>query len=110
MTGLLVAGCSGHSNVISGQVMQPVGVDEVELFYTRLPDCEFEEVSVLQIPGGYFSPASLINAFRSQAARLGANAVHIHYMQRTGGTEYFGQARALRCNRSDSSVDSETSI
>lgn len=98
MVFLLITGCTGSSVLISGRVSEAVEPNDVELFYSRRPNCEFDEIAVIQIPGGYFNPANLVKALRARAANLGANAVHILFVQRVGASEYFGQARALRCN------------
>lgn len=93
----LGVGCANKSIIISGTVREAVEADSVQLFLGRKPDCEFEVVAFMQFPGDYFSQSSLIEAFRIQAAELGANALEITDIQKLGATEYMGSARAIRC-------------
>ena len=94
---MLLAACSGTSITITGETGAAVDPDQVAVYYSKLPDCEFEEIAIVQIPGEYFTRAKLIEAFRYRAASIGANAVQVLYVQRIGASEYLGQARALQC-------------
>lgn len=96
-TVLLVAACANNSIIISGVVKEAVDVDSVQLFLGRKPDCDFDVVALMQFPGDFFSQSTLIEAFRAEAAALGANAVEITDIQKLGSTEYMGSARAIRC-------------
>jgi hypothetical protein len=73
-----------------------VDAADVQIRYRR-PDCEFEEVAWIEIPGNYFSKPRLIDAMREQAAALGAAMIQIIDLQTVGSSEYRGTARALRC-------------
>ena len=110
LMGLLVSGCIGSSVIVEGRVGKPLAPDSVRLFYATRPDCDFEVIAVIEIPGNYFTPASLIDAFRRRAAQIGANAVQVHYLQKTGTSEYLGQARALRCRAVEVSSAAEAMI
>ena len=61
------------------------------------PDFEFKVVAHIKIPGEYYSRASLIDGLRQKAAAIGAPALQIIYLQQTGASEFFGTARAIRC-------------
>ena len=95
----VLAGCADSSTVITGAVSAEVERSEVEVFYTTAPNCEFEVIAYIDIPGNYFSRASLIRGFRNRAAAIGASAVQITYMQQLGVSEYMGSGRALRCQQ-----------
>jgi hypothetical protein len=96
---LIQTACVNSSTVISGEVSEAIEFDKVELFYNSPPDCEFDVVAHMNIPGAYFSRASLIEAFRHKAAAVGANAVQILDIQQVGVNAMMGSARALRCHR-----------
>ncbi len=89
--------CTNNSTNITGTVSEAINFEDVEVFYNNSPDCEFEVVAHIKIPGEYFSRSSLIDGFRQRAAAVGAPMVQITFLQRTGTSEFFGSARALRC-------------
>ena len=92
-----LSGCVGGSTIIVGNVSDPVVAEEVELFYSSSPPCDFDVVAWMQFPGEYMSQETLINAMRYRAATLGASALQVTYVQKSGSTTYRGSARALRC-------------
>ncbi len=94
---LLLTGCANSSTVITGTVAEAIDFREVKVFYNTAPDCEFEVIAYIKIPGEYYSQASIIDSFRQQAAAIGAPEVHISYLQQIGANEYLGSARAIRC-------------
>jgi len=94
---LLLSACTYNSTVVTGKVSAPIDINEVVVFYDKAPQCEFEVIAHIKIPGEYYNRDSLINAFRQQAAKIGAPAVQILYIQKQGITEFFGSARAIRC-------------
>jgi len=96
LLGLAMSGCASQSTVVTGTVAEAVDVADVRILYRR-PDCEFEEVAWIGIPGDYFSKPRLIDAMREQAAALGAEMIQIIDLQTVGSSEYRGTARALRC-------------
>lgn len=93
----VVSSCVGSSTLIVGDVTEPVQADQVEILYSD-PDCDFDVVAWIQIPGEYFSAESLIYAMRKEAAKLGATLLQINSVQMSGSTTYRGAARALSCN------------
>lgn len=93
----LLFACTGSHMVVVGEKKDAREVEQVVLFYDRLPDCEVTVVAYMQSPGYHDSPESLIDAFRHQAASVGADALHILDIQRTGAAEYLGSARAISC-------------
>ena len=95
---LLLSACTTSSTVIIGKVSEAIDFNEVVVFYDKSPQCEFEVIAHIKIPGEYYNRDSLVNAFRQQAAKIGASAVQILYIQQQGITEFFGSARAIRCN------------
>jgi len=95
---MLLVSCVNTSTVVTGSVSDAIDFNQVEVLYDTSPDCEFDVVAWIKIPGEYFSRASLIDGFRQKAAAVGAPFVQITYLQQTGATEFFGSARALRCH------------
>jgi uncharacterized protein YceK len=93
----ILSGCSGISTVIVGEVGQAVDTDQVRVFYSSQPDCDFEVVAWIQIPGQYPNYESVVKMLQVKAADLGASAVQVTFTQRTGTTTYRGSGRALRC-------------
>ena len=93
-----VNACVNNSTVVIGSVAEAIDFKEVEVFYSTSPNCEFDVIALIKIPGEYYSRSSLIDGFRQKAAAVGAPAVQITYIQRIGTFEFFGSARAIRCN------------
>ncbi len=93
---VLLTACASQSTVVTGTVAPAIDLADVRVVHQR-PDCDFEEVAWIDVPGNYFSKPRLIDALRGQAAALGADVVQIIDLQREGSTEYRGTARALRC-------------
>jgi hypothetical protein len=85
------------NTVITGEATEEVEVSKVKVLYASLPECDFDVIAQIEIPGNYYSRASLVNALREEAAEIGASAVQITYIQQIGASEYLGSARALRC-------------
>jgi len=94
---LFLSACSIGSTVMTGPATDPMEVTKVSIVY-QAPACDFETVANIDISGGYFSRASLIDGFRERAGALGASIVQVLYIQTIGSNEYFGSARALRCH------------
>lgn len=94
---LWLSACTSSTVVVTGAVSDAIEVNQVEVLYDTLPDCEFDVIALIKIPGEYYSRASLIEGFRQKAASVGAPLVQVTYLQQVGSTEYFGSARALRC-------------
>lgn len=107
---VFLSACVGTSIIVEGRTGKPVAPEQVQLFYSVLPDCDYEVIALIEIPGNHFSVASLTDGFRKRAARLGANAVQVNYLKKTGTSEYLGQARALRCAPSGQLPDAEAMI
>ncbi len=95
---LLLGACASQSTVVTGPVREAVDIADVRILYQR-PDCEFEEVAWIDIPGNYFSRPRMIDAMRQQAATLGAEILQIIDLQQVGSSEYRGTGRALRCRQ-----------
>ena len=94
---LLLSACTTGSTVVTGKVSEPVDIADVRVLYQR-PNCEFEEVARIDMPGNYFDRVRLIDAMREQAAALGADLLQIIDLELVGSSEYRGSARALRCH------------
>ena len=94
---LSLAACAGSSSLVTGKVSKAVEPEEVRLYLADNPDCDFEVIALIQIPGEYRSQQRLVEAFRTRAAQFGANAVHVHFLHMSTANYYRGQGRALRC-------------
>ncbi len=94
---LVTTACTHISTTVVGNVAEAVDVNEVKVFYNRLPDCEFEVIAHIEIPGEYFSREKLLDAFKKAAAEIGANGIHITHLQKEMTSEYYGTGRAIRC-------------
>ncbi len=95
---LIVTACGTMEVVVTGEPADALSPEQVEVFYDRVPDCDFSVIAHLQVPGDYYDRERLIGAFKRKAAELGANALHIIQLQQPGAMEYLGAARALRCD------------
>jgi len=93
----VLSGCAGISTVIIGEVTQEVDAGQLDVFYSSQPSCDYDVVAWIQLPGEYFSQESLIRAMRFKSANLGATAVQVIFVQKSGSSTYRGTARALRC-------------
>jgi hypothetical protein len=98
---LLLTSCTNNSLVELGSLNDPEQKEITPIYLNRLPDCEFDVLALIQISGGYFSRSSLLQAFRQRAAQVGADALQIIYVQKLGVSEFYGNARALRCHTND---------
>lgn len=92
-----LCGCSGMSTVVVGEVGQAVDTDQVKVFYSTQPDCDFEVVAWIQLPGEYITHESVVRLMQFKAANLGASAIQVLFIQKTGTTTYRASGRALRC-------------
>ncbi len=92
-----LSGCTTGSTVVNGPVTEAIETAEVSVHY-QAPPCAFEPVADIELNGGYFSRAALLDGFREKAAQLGANVVQVTYLKKIGSNEYYGSARALRCH------------
>jgi len=93
---MCLMGCSS-SSITLGESLEPIEVEKVRVYLDEKPQCDFEVVAWLNIPGDYYNRGRLIDAFRQKAAQLGAEGLQITYLQKIGSTEYHGSARAIRC-------------
>lgn len=93
----LLCACAGISTVTVGAVSEPIEAPQVQLFYSERPQCDFETVAWIFVPGEYLSQESVIRSMRYKAAQLGAPAVQVISLQKSGASNYRGTARALRC-------------
>ncbi len=93
---VLVSACA-HPVLIVGKTSESIEVENVELFYTQRPTCDFETVGYLRIEGGSYSLASLFERMQKQAAEVGAGGVYVIETRRLDIFEYIGTARAIRC-------------
>ncbi len=95
---LILLGCSITDVVIVGPVSDETEVDEVAVYYGQLPECEISTIAHIRAPGEFLTRHGLISAFKQKAAELGATAVQVIDIQKSGSTNYFGSARAIRCD------------
>ncbi len=94
---LLLSGCKNSSTIITGTVAEEIDFNDVDVLYNKKPDCEFDVIAHIKIPGEYYSSDALIDGFRQRAAVIGAPAVQITYLQHQATGEFYGSARAIRC-------------
>jgi hypothetical protein len=94
---LLLNACAHDNILLTGTVNEKKESNQIQIYLNSEPDCDFEIVAMIQIPGGYYSRGSLLSAFRNSAAHLGADALQVTYLQKVGASEFYGSARALRC-------------
>jgi len=94
---LFLQACINQGTLITGQEQAAIDEQSVRVYLNERPDCDFEVVGLMDLPGGFFHRARLIDAFRSKAAAMGATAVQVTFVQKIGASEYKGSARALRC-------------
>jgi hypothetical protein len=93
----VMAACAGNSMIRTGKAGEEVEPDQVRLSFSQREPCAYEVIAHIEITGGYFSRESILQAFRSKAARVGADSVQVHYLQKRDVSEFLGQARAIRC-------------
>jgi len=83
--------------VMVGIASDGIDPNEVRLYYTQRPKCEFETVGYLEVNGGYYSRTSLFAKMQEQAAEVGADGVYVLEARRLDILEYIGTAKAIRC-------------
>ena len=73
-------------------------VDEVDVFFTRRPSCNFDTIAYLQSSGGFYSLDAAFLSLRKKAAQYGAAAIYITHTERIDIGEYLVSAQAIRCD------------
>jgi hypothetical protein len=94
---LLLTGCSYSDVVITGPVTDEIDHENVIVYYDIPPQCDIETVAYIRVPGDFLSRESLVSEFKNKASQLGATAVQVIDIQKSGASNYFGSARAIRC-------------
>jgi hypothetical protein len=93
----LLAACSHTDNLVVGTPAPAIDATEVAVYLGRKPDCDFDVIAYLSDPGQMRGRGSLIEAFKVEAAAVGANAIEITHLEKLGAQEIHGSARAIRC-------------
>lgn len=93
----LLSGC-GLNPLIVGQPGNAVNSDEVSIAYINRPRCNFETIAWIQVDGGYYSEAALIEAMRQSAAELGADSLFVLQTRQNELKEFRATAKAVRCH------------
>ena len=96
LSSYLVIGCAEPALVI-GQPAAIIDSEDVVIYYTERPQCNFETIAYLRVTGGYFSLDSMFRKMRRQAAKVGANGLYVLHTQQLDVKEYLGTAKAIRC-------------
>ncbi len=102
----LLEGCSYADVVITGPVSDEIDSAKVTVYYDKLPQCDITTVAYIRVPGDFLNRQSLINAFKQKASQLGATAVQVIDIQKTGASSFNGSARAIQC-ASSQTMDSD---
>ena len=93
---MILTGCA-QPVLLVGPKADAIEPDEVRIYFSRIPTCDYETVAYLRINGGYYSRASLFAAMRQQAAEVGADGVYVQHIRRLEILEHIGTAHAIRC-------------
>jgi hypothetical protein len=93
----LISACVGNSVITTGTLGDEIDAEDVRVYFAYEAACEHEVIGIIEVNGLHFSRESITDRFRAKAAMLGANAVHINYLQKRDVGEFLGQARAIRC-------------
>jgi len=96
LVSVFVSACA-HPVLIVGKTSESIEAEDVQLYYTQKPACDFETVGYLRIEGWSYSLDSLFERMQVQAAEVGANGVYVIETRRLELFEYIGTARAIRC-------------
>lgn len=94
---LLLVSCSYTDVVIVGPIGDSIDADSVAVYYDQLPQCEITTIAHIRAPGEFLSRQGLVSMFRQKASELGATAIQVIDIQKSGSTSYLGSARAIRC-------------
>ncbi len=92
----LVIGCAEPALVV-GQPATIIDSEDVVIYYTERPNCNFETIAHIRVTGGYYSLESMFAKMRRQAAMVGANGLYVLHTQQLDIKEYLGTAKAIRC-------------
>lgn len=92
---LLVTGCVLDSYTIRN--LDPIDKDQVTLYFTDYPSCEYERVGFIESTGAYLTKEDTFDYVLEEAARMGADGVVIDYLQRSEIKYYSVVAEAIRC-------------
>jgi hypothetical protein len=94
---LLLVSCSYTDVVVVGPVAEEIDHNKVDVYYGQLPECEVTTIAHLRAPGEFLTRQGLVNTFKQKAATLGAPAIQILDIQKSGSTNFYGSARAISC-------------
>lgn len=93
---LQIVGCARPVTIV-GEQRRANDLDKVVIYYPDLPKCNFNSIAYIRVEGGFYSLIALIDHMRSQAAKVGADAVYIMQTQRLDIKEFTGVAKAIQC-------------
>lgn len=94
---LALMGCNYTDAVIVGPVTDAIEVEDVAVYYEQLPQCDITTIAHFRAPGEFLTRQGMVSVFRHKASQLGATAIQVVDIQKSGSTNYFGSARAIRC-------------
>ena len=78
---LLLQGCTRFAKIIDKKY-EPTDPNKIELFFSKLPDRDYEEIAIVNTATGVTD----LNVIKRSAAKLGANAViQIRFDQHVNG-------------------------
>ena len=92
----LLYGCVEPSLIV-GQPGPAVADNEIKVYYSKRPRCDFETIAHIRVTGGYFTLESMFGEMRHEAALLGADGLYVLETRQLGTREYLGTAKAIRC-------------
>lgn len=81
---------------VTGEVRPEIKPEQVRLYYTDRPSCNFDTVGYINETLAY-SRHEILYRFKQHAALVGAQAVIVISIQNLDGLEYLGTAKAIRC-------------
>ncbi|MFT5505978.1 MAG: hypothetical protein ACI822_001438 [Gammaproteobacteria bacterium] len=96
LASLLVASCASDPLIV-GAIGKAQRSEDITVYFVTRPDCNFQTIAWIQIEGGYFSPGSMINEMREQAAEIGAGGLYVLHTAQSELKDYSGTAKAIRC-------------
>ena len=79
------------------QRLDAVDIDNVELYYTRYPSCDYERVGFIESTGAYMTKGDTFDFLMQEAAKMGADGVIVDYLHRSEIKYYSVVGEAIRC-------------
>ncbi len=92
-----LVGCA-QLPLIVGQPRAEIASEDVIIYYSERPRCNFETIAHIRVTGGYLSLESMLGKMRQQAAEVGASGLYVLQTQQLDVKEFLGTAKAIRCS------------